>query len=206
MFQPLRHLLGFLSNPGKRSHLRCELSGQTPQARLRLLLHLGGTAWHDHEPLQPASQKRAQWLGVGTAGFLLRWHRGLGCSLLGRLAARQSVLLSAWKAAYGCFLSNRQCQSHSLECIHREKGLFVPNGFRSRVLWSRFRHWCRVCVSPCPGAAISLFPLSQGQCLNHLNLCLVLTSWPCSLLIAYFHPYEHYLTHSDISMRMLTCS
>lgn len=57
LFQPLRHLLGFLSNPGKRSHLRCELSGQTPQARLRLLLHLGGTAWHDHEPLQPASQK-----------------------------------------------------------------------------------------------------------------------------------------------------
>lgn len=29
----------------------------------------------------------------------------------------------------------------------------------------------------------------QGQCLNHLNSCLLLTYWPCSLLIAHFHPY-----------------
>lgn len=103
-----------------------------------------------------------------------------GCFENTAIECMKSCLFSLWSAL------SASCKS--LEQIHREKGLVFAKefpisvgvfsgGFSTGFVWVSVLEQLFHCFG------------FQGQCLNHLNSCLLLTYWPCSLLIAYFHPY-----------------
>lgn len=67
----------------------------------------------------------------------------------------------------------------SLEQIYREKELIFAKEFLY-VCSGGFSTGAGFGVGVCIGAAITAIVfVFKGQCLNHLNSCLLLTYWPC---------------------------
>lgn len=166
--------------------------------------HSCGSSHHSSRGNEPANEPD------GGAGVLSSSPGSAGGSVTASLTGSfENTAIECMKSCVWLFSlwSAVSVSCKSFEQIHREKGLIFAKGFHISVgdcsggfSTSAGFVWVSVLEQPfhCFGF--------QGQCLNHLNSCLLLTYWPGSLLIAYFPPHQHYLIHSDISMRMLTCS